>query len=120
MLLNGSFVASNPGMAYTYDWHVASSNGQVIADASGTAAVSDGVGTTSFQFLPSGAGVYTITLTITDGYGGVNQGTLVETVGTITPFTTQIGTGASEILGTARHAGHLDRDAHGVVRRHVV
>ena len=99
--LAGSFVASNPGMAYTYDWHVAASNGQVIADESGTAAVNDGVGASSFQFTPSAAGAYTITLTITDGYGGVNQATLSETAGTITPFTTQIGTGASQIVGTS-------------------
>ncbi len=98
---SGSFVAPNPGMAYTYDWHVASSNGQVIADSSGTAAVNDGAGTTSFQFTPTAAGAYTITLTITDGYGGVNQATLDEMVGTSTPFTTQIGTGASQITGTS-------------------
>ncbi len=98
--LAGSFAASNPGMAYTYDWHVASSNGQLIADARGSAAVDDGAGTTSFQFTPTAAGAYTITLTITDGYGGVNQATLEETAGTITPFTTQIGTGASQITGT--------------------
>ena len=99
--LAGSFVASNPGMAYTYDWHVSSSNGQVIADSRGTAAVNDGAGTTSFQFTPTAAGAYAITLTITDGYGGVNQATLEETAGTITPFTTQIGTGASQIAGTS-------------------
>ena len=99
--LDGSFVASNPGMAYTYDWHVVSSNGQVIDDGLGTAAVNDGTGTTAFQFTPRAAGAYTITLTITDGFGGVNQATLAETVGTITPFTTQIGTGASELTGTS-------------------
>ena len=97
--LTGSFVASNPGMAYTFDWHVAASNGQLITDGSGTALVSDGTGTTSFQFTPTAAGAYTITLTITDGYGGVNQGTLAETVGTITPLRTEIGTGASQITG---------------------
>ena len=86
-------------MSYTYDWHVASCNGQVIADARGTAAVTDGAGTTAFQFTPAAAGAYTITLTITDGYGGVNQGTLEETAGTITPFTTQIGSGANQIAG---------------------
>ncbi len=99
VVLSGSFVASNPGMAYTYDWHVAASNGQAIADESGTAAVSAGEGTTSFQFTPTASGAYSITLTITDGYGGVNQATLAETAGTITPFTTQIGTGASQITG---------------------
>ncbi len=72
----------------------------MIADARGTAAVKGGAGTTSFQFTPTAAGAYTITLTITDGYGGVNQATLAETAGTITPFTTQIGSGASEITGT--------------------
>ena len=97
----GSFVASNPGMAYTYDWHVSSSNGQEIADSSGTAVVNDGAGTTSYQFTPTAGGAYTITLTITDGYGGVNQATLAETVGTTTPFTSQIGTGAGEITGTS-------------------
>ena len=111
--LAGSFVASNPGMAYTYDWHVAASNGQVIADARGTAAVNAGVGTTSFQFTPTAAGAYTITLTITDGYGGVNQATLAETVGTITPFTTQIGTGASQIAGTSGTPTTLSATATG-------
>ncbi len=100
LAFTGSFVASNPGMSYTYDWHVTSSNGQMVADGSGTAAVNSGMGTTSYQFTPTAAGVFTVTLTITDGYGGVNQATLAETVGTITPLTTQIGTGASEIAGT--------------------
>ena len=100
-------------MAYTYDWHVAASNGQVIADARGTAAVNDGAGTTSFQFTPTAAGAYTITLTITDGYGGVNQGTLEETAGTITPFTTQIGTGASQITGTSGTPINLSATATG-------
>jgi len=100
LLLSGSFVASNSSMPYTYDWHVASSNGQVIADGRGTAAINGGVGTTAFQFLPSTVGVYTITLTITDGFGGVNQATLPVTLGTITPLTTQIGTGAGELAGT--------------------
>ncbi len=103
--LLGSFVAPNPGMTYTYDWHVASNNGQMIADDTGTAAVNDGMGATSFQFTPTAAGVYTITLSITDGYGGVNQATVTETVGTTTPFTTQIGTGA------ARSRGHWTRQS---------
>ncbi len=111
--LDGSFVASNPGMAYTYDWHVVSSNGQVIDDGSGTAAVSNGTGTTAFQFTPMAAGAYTITLTLTDGYGGVNQATLAETVGTITPFTTQIGTGASQITGTSGTPVNLTATATG-------
>ena len=98
--LGGSFAASNPNLAYTYDWHVATSNGQVIADGTGTAMVSNGAGTTSFQFTPNASGVYTMTLAITDGYGGVNQATLVETAGTSSPFTTQIGTGAGQITGT--------------------
>ncbi len=88
------------------------SNGQVIADARGTAAVNAGAGTTSFQFTPSAAGAYTITLTITDGYGGVNQATLAETAGTITPFTTQIGTGASQITGTSGTPIDLECDGH--------
>jgi PKD repeat protein len=100
--LGASFVASNPGMAYTYDWHVSSSNGQVSDDGRGTAVVSDDEGTTSFQFTPTAAGAYTVTLSITNGYGGANQATLTETVGTVTPFTTQIGTGASEIPGSYR------------------
>ncbi len=111
--LTGSFVASNPGMAYMYDWHVAASNGQVISDESGTAAVNAGAGTTSFQFTPADSGAYTITLTITDGYGGVNQATLEETAGTITPFTSQIGTGASEIAGASGTPTTLSATATG-------
>ena len=111
--LTGSFVASNPGMPYTYDWHVSSSNGQQIADESGTATVSNGAGATSFQFMPTAAGAYTITLTITDSYGGVNQATLEETVGTTTPFTTEIGTGASQITGASGTPTSLTATATG-------
>ena len=107
---SGSFVASNPGMAYTYDWHVAASNGQVIADGRGTAAVNAGAGTTSFQFTPTAAGAYAITLTITDGYGGVNQATLAETAGTVTPFHDPDRDGRQPDHGGFRHADQLDRD----------
>src|SRR5262249_36608112 len=111
--LSGSFVTSNPGMAYTYDWQVASSNGQSIADGRGTAAVTNGLGTTSFQFTPTAPGAYTVTLTITDGYGGVNRATLTETVGPPPPLTSQIGTGASEITGTINTPVPLNATASG-------
>ena len=34
--------------------------------------VNNGAGTTSFQFIPSAAGAYTITLTVTDSVGAMS------------------------------------------------
>src|SRR5207244_869416 len=67
--LAGTF--SDPGAdTWTYNWHVVSSNGQVIADGSGQ----------NFSFTPTAAGTYTATFTVTDDDGGVGSDVAVITV----------------------------------------
>jgi hypothetical protein len=68
---------SDPGVndTFTYDWHVVSSNGQVVNDGSGR----------NFTFTPVDNGVYTVTLTVTDKDGGVGTDTAVVTVNNVAP-----------------------------------
>jgi subtilisin family serine protease len=73
--LNGSF--TDPGVldTHTFLWHVDASNGQVIADGTGT----------SFTFVPNDDGTYTVTFTVTDNDGGVGTDTAIVTVNNVAP-----------------------------------
>jgi hypothetical protein len=73
--LTGNF--SDPGVldTFTFNWHVVSSNGQAIADAT----------TQNFSFTPWDNGTYTVTFTVTDNDGGVGQGQLVVTATNVAP-----------------------------------
>ena len=67
----------DPGSLDTFDylWHVAASNGQVIADGT----------TSSFSFTPDDAGIYTVSLTVTDDDGGVGTDSNTITVTEVAP-----------------------------------
>ena len=88
----GSF-SGTTGLPYAYDWHVAASNGRVFPDATGTVAPIDGVASAPFQLQAGAAGVYAVTLTITDPLGGSAQATTSVTVGT--PISVGINTVAA-------------------------
>jgi len=72
--------ASDPGTLDTrsYLWQVVASNGQVIADGSGT----------TFDFTPFDNGTYTVTLTATDSDGDSSFDTAVITVTNVAPTAT--------------------------------
>src|SRR5439155_14941876 len=72
--LSGSFSDSGSD-SHTMLWHVVASNGQVIADGSGS----------SFSFTPSDNGVYTVTYSVTDDDGGVGSDVAVVTVNNVAP-----------------------------------
>src|SRR5439155_11141757 len=72
--LAGTF--TDPGSdTSTFNWHVVSSNGQVVADGSGQ----------SFSFTPNDDGTYTATFTVTDDDGGVGSSSVVVTVNNVAP-----------------------------------
>ncbi len=72
--LNGVF--SDPGAdTYAMNWHVVASNGQVVADGSGT----------SFSFTPVDNGTYTVTYTVSDDDGGVGSDDAVYNVLNVAP-----------------------------------
>jgi uncharacterized delta-60 repeat protein len=72
--VSGTF--SDPGPdTWTFNWHVVSSNGQVVADGSGQ----------SFSFIPNDNGTYTVTFTVTDDDGGVGSDDVVVTVNNVAP-----------------------------------
>src|SRR5205823_12119492 len=68
--LFGTFTDPGSADTWTYNWHVVSSNGQVIADGSGQ----------NFSFTPNDNGIYTATFTVTDKDGGVGAASSVVTV----------------------------------------
>jgi uncharacterized delta-60 repeat protein len=73
--LNGTVLDPGPLDTFTYNWHVVSSNGQVVAD--GAAA--------SFTFTPVDNGTYTVTFTVTDRDGAVGTDTAIITVNNVAP-----------------------------------
>src|SRR5204863_2019972 len=60
--LAGTFTDPGSADTWSYNWHVVSSNGQVIADGNGQ----------NFSFTPNDNGTYTATFTVTDDDGGVS------------------------------------------------
>src|SRR5262249_48880637 len=93
---------TNGDVSYTATWHVTSSNGQVISDVSQTFAASHLSSPSAIQvqdtLQPSGSGLYTITLTVTDSLGISRSVTTTETVGT--PLTLEITQGNHPVSGT--------------------
>jgi uncharacterized delta-60 repeat protein len=75
----------------SYLWHVVASNGQVVADNSGT----------SFSFTPMDNGTYTVTVKVMDDDGGFSTDTMVVTVNNVAPHATMAGA-ASAVRGQAR------------------
>ena len=75
--LNASFVDPDDADTLTYDWHVVSTNDQVIADGTGP----------SFTFTPGNAGTYTVTLTV-DGSEGSGTAQVVVTSLAVAPTLT--------------------------------
>jgi hypothetical protein len=73
--LTGSFTDPGTLDAHTFLWHVTASNGQVIADGTGT----------TFTFVPNDDGTYTAAFTVTDDDGGVGTDTAVVTVNNVAP-----------------------------------
>src|SRR5258706_2363292 len=72
-----SALVSDMGLSdtFTYLWHVSASNGQAIADGTGT----------HMSFVPADNGVYTVTVTVTDDDGGVGSDTMVVTALNVAP-----------------------------------
>src|SRR5207302_5827597 len=73
--LAGTFTDPGSADTWTYNWHVVSSNGQVIADGSGQ----------NFSFTPNDNGTYTATFSVTDKDGGVGTSSVVVTVNNVAP-----------------------------------
>ncbi len=75
VMLTGT--ATDPGAldTPTYNWHVTSTNGQVVSDGSGQ----------TFSFTPADNGTYTVTFTVTDKDGGVGTDTATVTVNNVAP-----------------------------------
>jgi len=71
----------SPTDTLSYLWHVSASNGQVIADGSGT----------NFSFTPMDNGAYTVTVTVMDEDGGSSSDTMLVTVNNVAPRTAMAG-----------------------------
>ncbi|GEM_PF-7057975 len=89
--LTGAF--TDPGVAdtHTFNWHVVSSNGQVIPDGTGQ----------NFDFTPDDNGTYTVMFTVTDDDGGVGTDEVVIAVNNAAPTASIIGP-ADGVRGQAR------------------
>src|SRR5262249_55350444 len=68
---------------HTFNWHVVSSNGQMIADGTDP----------TFSFTPNDNGTYTVTFTVTDSDNGVGSDTVVVTVNNLPPTASFSNTG---------------------------
>ena len=88
--LSGSF-SDVDADTHTMVWHVVASNGQVIADGSGS----------TFSFTPIDNGIYTVTYTVTDDDGGSHSDTVVVTANNVVPTVLMAGD-ASGVRGQAR------------------
>src|SRR5213075_385919 len=65
----------SPVDTLSYLWHVVASNGQVVADGSGT----------NYSFTPMDNGTYTVTVTVMDDDGGSSMDTITVTVNNVAP-----------------------------------
>ena len=65
MVVSGAFSDLGASETYSYLWQVTSTNGQLIANQGGTVLAAGPV--PSFNFTPTGDGVYTVQLSIGDG-----------------------------------------------------
>jgi uncharacterized delta-60 repeat protein len=88
--LGGTFADPGAADTQTFNWHVVSSNGQVIADGSGQ----------GFSFTPNDNGTYTATFTVTDKDGGVGSDVVVVNVSNVAP-TAAAGADQAVTAGTA-------------------
>jgi len=73
--LTGNFTDPGAPDRFTFHWHVAGSNGQVVADGSGQ----------NFSFTPNDNGTYTVTFTVTDDDQGIGQGQVIVTATNVAP-----------------------------------
>ena len=76
--LQGSFVDPDDADVHTIDWHVVASSGQKIPDGSGP----------DFSFVPGNAGQYTVTYTVSDTNGGMEQAVVAVTSTAVAPVIT--------------------------------
>jgi PKD repeat protein len=74
-MLKGTFIDPGYAETFTYRWHVTSSNGQVIPDAT----------TPNLTFTPKDDGIYTVQFTVTDSPGASDTDTLLVTAINVAP-----------------------------------
>ncbi|HEX4796685.1 MAG TPA: PKD domain-containing protein [Humisphaera sp.] len=87
--LKGTFTDPGTQDTYTLNWHVTSTNGQVIADGSGA----------NFSFVPNDNGTYMATFTVTDSDGGIGSSTVQINVSNVPPVAHIIGLPAQGQVG---------------------
>src|SRR5262249_59932209 len=73
--LAGTFTDPGTVDTFTFNWHVVSTNGQVVPDGSGQ----------NFSFTPNDNGLYIVTFTVTDDDGGVDASTIFVTGKNVAP-----------------------------------
>src|SRR5206468_1952115 len=73
--LAGTFTDPGSADTWTYNWHVVSSNGQVVADGNAH----------NFSFTPNDNGTYTATFTVTDNTALFRSSSVVVTVNNVAP-----------------------------------
>ena len=98
--LNSSFLDPTVADALSYDWHVVSTNDQVIADGSGP----------SFNFTPDNAGTYTVTFTVDGILGFATAQAVVTSLAvppTLTPPSSSENTDVVEYIPTTVQLGTL-------------
>jgi Ca2+-binding RTX toxin-like protein len=94
--------ANDPGSldTHTFDWSVTQA-GNLFASGTGS----------TFSFRPEDDGQYSVTLTVTDNYGGIGSDTQIVTVRNVSPIASIIGAPASVSEGTAINLVGSARDA---------
>ena len=82
-------ITDGENAGYHYDWQAVASNGQKITDLAGS--ISDKANLPSFTFTPDDDGTYTVSLTVTDEFGGTGQQSAVMTATNVAPTATITG-----------------------------